>query len=551
MTGLLSETIGELLHKRAVLTPNAPAICYENRTYSWEEADENSDVWAADFIRKGISRGKHVALWGINSPEWIMVYFALMKVGAIVLPINTCYKEQELLRTLKEGDADYLFYGKGCGNADYNPVISKAGLDRQDSFLKGIVSLEHLQAFENRSIGEEDKRLLREIEQNLSFQDTANILFTSGTSGDPKGVMLSHENLVNNSAEMVRSMYWNERDRMCLSVPLFHCFGITAGILSAVHAGAAMYVNQYYKSIGVMETIQKNSCTILNGVPSMFLAMVKNRRRSEYDLSSLKSGIIAGSAIHPSEYISICNELKMEHLQPSYGQTESSPAITITGYMDPVCQKALMVGKKIPYTQLRIWDEDRKREAETGMVGEIQSCGYHIMKGYYNREKETQQVLDAEGWLHTGDCGYLDEDGCLHITGRKKELIIRGGENIAPVEIENCILDLPEIKAVKVVGVAAQVLQEEIAACIIMEPGADFSEERVREQVERNLADYKVPRYVCRFDSFPFSTSGKIMIHELRQEVGRRLAKEEETTCILRNSMSLSGNWQESLRRKN
>ncbi|WP_277406505.1 AMP-binding protein [Lacrimispora xylanisolvens] len=474
MTGLLSETIGELLHKRAVLTPNAPAICYENRTYSWEEADENSDVWAADFIRKGISRGKHVALWGINSPEWIMAYFALMKVGAIVLPINTCYKEQELLRTLKEGDADYLFYGKGCGNADYNPVISKAGLDRQDSFLKGIVSLEHLQAFENRSIGEEDKRLLREIEQNLSFQDTANILFTSGTSGDPKGVMLSHENLVNNSAEMVRSMYWNERDRMCLSVPLFHCFGITAGILSAVHAGAAMYVNQYYKSIGVMETIQKNSCTILNGVPSMFLAMVKNRRRSEYDLSSLKSGIIAGSAIHPSEYISICNELKMEHLQPSYGQTESSPAITITGYMDPVCQKALMVGKKIPYTQLRIWDEDRKREAETGMVGEIQSCGYHIMKGYYNREKETQQVLDAEGWLHTGDCGYLDEDGCLHITGRKKELIIRGGENIAPVEIENCILDLPEIKAVKVVGVAAQVLQEEIAACIIMEPGADF-----------------------------------------------------------------------------
>lgn len=525
MTGLLSETIGELLHKRAVLTPKTPGICYEDRTYSWEEVDKISDLWAVDFIRKGISGGKHVALWGINSPEWIMAYFALMKAGVIVLPINTCYKEHELIRTLQEGDADYLFYGKGCGNADYTPVISKAGLDRPDSFLKGIVSLEHLPAYENRGIREEDKQLLQETEQNLSFQDTANILFTSGTSGVPKGVMLSHENLVNNSAEMVQSLHWNEYDRMCLSVPLFHCFGITAGILSAVHAGAAMYVNQYYRSVGVMETIQKNSCTILNGVPSMFLAMVKNRRRSEYNLSSLKSGIIAGSVIHPSEYMNICKELKMEHLQPSYGQTESSPAITMTGYMDSVCQKALTAGKKIPYTELRIWDEDRKSEAEAGMVGEIQSRGYHIMKGYYNREEETRQVLDEERWLHTGDCGYLDEDSCLHITGRRKELIIRGGENIAPAEIENCILDLPEIKDVKVVGVDAQVLQEEIAACIIIEPGVEISEERIREQVRQNLADYKVPRYVCRFDEFPFSTSGKIMIHELRQEVGRRLAK--------------------------
>ena len=525
MTGLLSETIGELLHKRAALTPKAAGICYEDRRYSWKEADEISDFWAVDFIRKGISGGKHVALWGINSPEWIMAYFAFMKAGAVVLPINTCYKEQELIRTLKEGDADYLFYGKGCGNADYAPVISKAGLDRPGSFLKGIVSLEHLPVCELRGKREEDNRLLKEAEQNLSFQNTANILFTSGTSGVPKGVMLSHENLVNNSAEMVRSLHWNESDRMYLSVPLFHCFGITAGILSAVHAGAAMYVNQCYKSIGVMENIQKNSCTILNGVPSMFLAMVKNSRRSEYDLSSLNSGIIAGSAIHPSEYINICKELKMEHLQPSYGQTESSPAITMTGYRDPICRKALTAGKKIPYTELRIWDDERKCEAETGRVGEIQSRGYHIMKGYYNREKETERVLDEEGWLHTGDCGYLDEDGCLYMTGRKKELIIRGGENIAPVEIENCILDLPEIKDVKVVGVAAQVLQEEIAACIIMEPGAEFSEERVREQVRQNLADYKVPKYVCRFDSFPFSNNGKVIIHELRQEVEKRLAK--------------------------
>ena len=525
MTGLLSETIGELLHKRAVLTPDAAGICYQDRSYSWKEADEISDFWAADFIRKGISRGKHVALWGTNSPEWIMAYFAFMKSGAVVLPINTCYKEQELNRVLKEADADYLFYGKDCSNADYGPIISKAGLLVPDSFLKGTVSLEHLPGCEMNENREEDERLLRETERDISSKDTANILFTSGTSGVPKGVLLSHENLVNNSFEMVRSMHWNESDRMCLSVPLFHCFGITAGILSAVHAGAAIYVNQYYKSVGVMENIQKNSCTILNGVPSMFLAMVKNLRRREYDLSSLKSGIIAGSAIHPSDYISICEDLKMEHLQPSYGQTESSPAITMTGYFDPVSRKALTVGKKIPYTELRIWDEERKSTAKTGSVGEIQSRGYHIMKGYYNRKKETGEVLDEEGWLHTGDCGYLDEDGDLHITGRKKEMIIRGGENIAPVEIENCILELPEIKDVKVVGVDAEVLQEEIAACIITEPGTELSEERVREYVRQNLADYKVPKYVYRFDSFPFGNSGKVMVHALRQEVGKRLAK--------------------------
>jgi fatty-acyl-CoA synthase len=525
MTGLLSETIGELLHKRAVLTPNGAGICYQDRIYSWKEADEISDFWAADFMKKGISRGKHVALWGINSPEWIMAYFAFMKSGAIVLPVNTCYKEQELTGVLKEADADYLFYGKGCRNADYGPVISKAGLDRPGSFLKGIVSLDHLPGYEMGEDREEDKRILNEAKGNLSSKDTANILFTSGTSGVPKGVMLSHENLVNNSAEMVHSMHWNESDRMCLSVPLFHCFGITAGILSAVHAGAAIYINQYYKSIGVMENIQKNSCTILNGVPSMFLAMVKNSRRNEFDLSSLKSGIIAGSAIHPSDYINICEELKMEHLQPSYGQTESSPAITMTGYSEPICRKALTAGKKIPYTELRIWDERRKCVAKTGNAGEIQSRGYHIMKGYYNRTNETEKVLDEEGWLHTGDCGYLDEEGCLTITGRKKEMIIRGGENIAPVEIENCILELPEIKDVKVVGVEAQVLQEEIAACIITEPGAEFSVERVREHVRQNLADYKVPKYVFRFDSFPFGNSGKVKVHELRQEVEKRLAK--------------------------
>lgn len=525
MTGLLSETIGELLHKRAVLTPNGAGIYYQDRCYSWKEADEISDFWAADFIRRGISRGKHVALWGINSPEWIMAYFAFMKSGAIVIPVNTCYKEQELNRVLKEGDADYLFYGKGCNNADYRPVISKAGLDRPDTFLKGIVSLDHLSCCEMGENREEEKRLLKDIEQNLSSKDTANILFTSGTSGVPKGVMLSHENMVNNSAEMVRSMHWNESDRMCLSVPLFHCFGITAGILSAVHAGAAIYINQYYKSIGVMENIQKNSCTILNGVPSMFLAMVKNSRRKEYDLSSLRSGIIAGSAIHPSDYLLICEELKMEHLQPSYGQTESSPAITITGYSDPICQKALTAGKKIPYTELRIWDEGRKCVAKAGSVGEIQSRGYHIMKGYYNKTNEAEVALDEEGWLHTGDCGYLDEYGYLYITGRKKEMIIRGGENIAPVEIENCILELPGIRGVKVIGIDAQVLQEEITACIIMESGAEFSEERVKEHVRQNLADYKVPKYVYRFDSFPFNISGKVMVHELRQEVEKRLAK--------------------------
>ena len=525
MTGLLSETIGELLHKRAVLTPNAAGICYQDKHYSWKEADEISDFWAADFIRKGISKGKHVALWGTNSPEWVMAYLAFMKSGAVVLPVNTCYKEQELNRVLKEGDADYLFYGRGCGDKNYEPVIANAGLDGPDSILKGIISLEHLPDCEKLDNRKEDQQLLKEMKQNLSSKDIANILFTSGTSGVPKGVMLSHENLVNNSAEMVRSMHWNENDRMCLAVPLFHCFGITAGILSAVHAGAAIYINQYYKSIGVMENIQKNSCTILNGVPSMFLAMVKNSRRKEYDLSSLKSGIIAGSAIHPLDYINICEELKMEHLQPSYGQTESSPAITMTGYWDPICRKALSAGKKIPYTELRIWDEGRNCIADPGTVGEIQSKGYHIMKGYYNREKETEAVLDQEGWLHTGDCGYLDEAGNLHMTGRKKEMIIRGGENIAPMEIENCILELPEIKAVKVVGVDAQVLQEEIAACIITEPGAGFSEERIREQVRQNLADYKVPKYVYRFDSFPYSNSGKVMIRELRQEVEKRLAK--------------------------
>ena len=525
MKGLLSETIGELLEKRAVLTPDAVGLCSQERSYTWKEANEISDFWAAGFIKKGISNGVHVALWGVNSPEWVMVYFALMKSGAVAVPINTCYKEQELVRVLKEVNITVLFYGRNCESEDYGPIIDKAGLLKPDSFVKEVVYLGNLPDWKDGLNPEEDKRILRETKEHFSSNDTANILFTSGTSGIPRGVMLSHKNLVNNSAQMVLSMHWNEKDRMCLSVPLFHCFGITAGILAAVHAGAAIYMNQFYKSVKVMENIQKNSCTILNGVPSMFLAMVKNDKRSKYDLSSLKSGIIAGSAIHPSDYKRICEELKMEHLQPSYGQTESSPAITMTGYGDPVCQKALTAGEKIPFTELRIWDEATKSLAKPGSIGEIQSRGYHIMKGYYNRMEETKKALDEEGWLHTGDCGYLDDAGHLYITGRKKEMIIRGGENIAPVEIENCIMEISKIRDVKVVGIKAEVLQEEIAACIITEPGKEISEEEVKEYVRLKLADYKVPKYVCQFDSFPFGDSGKVIASELKKEVEKRFVK--------------------------
>lgn len=544
MDKLISETIGYCLKERAEKTPGIIGLSYRDYSYSWREIDEISDFLAVKYLKYGIKKGTHVGIWSVNTPNWVFAYFALVKLGAIAILINTCYKETELEEILKYSDVEYIFYGNGIKDLNYKDILDKINISNLPK-LKNTFPLEKNDDIKwyRRSDYPSDmpvddcKKLIQAI-NHVNAKDTASIMFTSGTTKSQKGVLLSHYNLVNNSLSISRQMGWNEQDKICVAVRLFHCFGITAGILSAVHSGSCIHLIKYYKTCEVLNQIEKYKCTVLNGVPTMFMAIVRNSKLKDHDISSVKSGIIAGSAIHSEEYINICKILNLKYLQPSYGQTETSPCITIAALNDSIEKKAVSVGKSIDNVEVKIWNCKENRESKEGELGEILTRGYHVMKGYYKMPLETDEVIDSTGWLHTGDLGFIDKEGYLYVKGRIKEIIIRGGENISPVEIEYYIKKLPSIKEVKVIGVEAEVLQEEIVACVVPKENYEVSKEEVQAIVSKYLTAYKVPKYVLVFDQLPTTSSGKIKLGKLKKIVEERINNKEEYICILQNNMT-------------
>lgn len=544
MDKLISKTIGYCLKERAEKTPGIIGLSYRDYSYSWREIDEISDFLAVKYLKYGIKKGTHVGIWSVNTPNWVFAYFALVKLGAIAILINTCYKETELEEILKYSDVEYIFYGNGIKDLNYKDILDKINISNLPK-LKNTFPLEknddikwYMRSDYPSDMPVDDcKKLIQALNQ-VNAKDTASIMFTSGTTKSQKGVLLSHYNLVNNSLSISRQMGWNEQDKICVAVRLFHCFGITAGILSAVHAGSCIHLIKYYKTCEVLNQIEKYKCTVLNGVPTMFMAIVRNSKLKDHDISSVKSGIIAGSAIHSEEYINICKILNLKYLQPSYGQTETSPCITIAALNDSIEKKAVSVGKSIDNVEVKIWNCKENRESKEGELGEILTRGYHVMKGYYKMPLETDEVIDSTGWLHTGDLGFIDKEGYLYVKGRIKEIIIRGGENISPVEIEYYIKKLPSIKEVKVIGVEAEVLQEEIVACVVPKENCEVSKEEVQAIVSKYLTAYKVPKYVLVFGQLPTTSSGKIKLGKLKKIVEERINNKEEYICILQNNMT-------------
>lgn len=544
MDKLISETIGYCLKERAEKTPGIIGLSYRDYSYSWREIDEISDFLAVKYLKYGIKKGTHVGIWSVNTPNWVFAYFALVKLGAIAILINTCYKETELEEILKYSDVEYIFYGNGIKDLNYKDILDKINISNLPK-LKNTFPLEknddikwYMRSDYPSDMPVDDcKKLIQALNQ-VNAKDTASIMFTSGTTKSQKGVLLSHYNLVNNSLSISRQMGWNEQDKICVAVRLFHCFGITAGILSAVHSGSCIHLIKYYKTCEVLNQIEKYKCTVLNGVPTMFMAIVRNSKLKDHDISSVKSGIIAGSAIHSEEYINICKILNLKYLQPSYGQTETSPCITIAALNDSIEKKAVSVGKSIDNVEVKIWNCKENRESKEGELGEILTRGYHVMKGYYKMPLETDEIIDSTGWLHTGDLGFIDKEGYLYVKGRIKEIIIRGGENISPVEIEYYIKKLPSIKEVKVIGIEAEVLQEEIVACVVPKENYEVSKEEVQAIVSKYLTAYKVPKYVLVFDQLPTTSSGKIKLGKLKKIVEERINNKEEYICILQNNMT-------------
>ncbi len=499
---------------------NLLAISESDDKYTWKQVDEISNDYAIYYYDSGVSKGDNVVIYSLNSKYYIFTIIALLKIGAIPIFVNSCYKVKELSTILKHIDAKYLIYDRKLITED-NPIIEQLNQIKQTNNIKKIdIKINAL----DYQINKEKLNLINSIEKQIDCNDTCCMLFTSGTICTPKAVMLSHYNLVNNSKAIAKAMHWSKDDHLCLSVPLFHCFGISAGLFASFQTGCSIQILESYKSFDILEAVSKYHCTILNGVTTMFMAIARKKNLHEYDLSSLNSGIIAGSSISKKEYYEIVDKLKIEHLIPSYGQTETSPCVTICKYDDTIEHLYHTSGKPLEHTTIKIRDLNTNELVEKNKLGEILVKGYQVMQGYKNSEDLTAKTIDKDGYLHTGDIGYLDDENYIHIAGRLKEIIIRAGENISPNEIEACIDEIEGVSEVKVVGTPVEVLQEDIVACVIKRSGSVLFEDDVKQYVIKKMAKYKVPKYVLFFKKFPLTQSGKINIGELKHIVNNSIS---------------------------
>lgn len=531
---LIKKTIGQCLRERAESDGGHTAVETGEWSCTFRQLDRISDYLAGHMEKYGIKKGTNVGIWSVNSPNWVFTFLALAKLGAVPVLINTCYRQEEVKGILNYADVEVLYYGAGYKTILYEDIIGQ--IRKETPGVRHFIHINEKEAGEwmgEESFSEEERQKetvekTEEKKQMVRPEDPACMIFTSGTTSLPKGVMLSHYNIVNNASCMVESMRWGRDDKMCITVPLFHCFGITAGIVSCLLGGMSMHLIPYFKTGRVWDAIDRYHCTVLNGVPSMFLAMNRKKEYADRKADGLKSGIIAGSAMSEKEYLEICGRFRNMHLEPSYGQTETSPCVSIADWDEPRWMKASSAGKIAEHVKVRFCDWETGRVLADGEQGEIQVKGYNVMLGYYHLPKANEKVFTEDGWLRTGDLGRLDETGHLHITGRLKEMIIRAGENISPQEIEQVIAHLDWVLWVKVVGVPAEVLQEEIAACIVPKPGFTVNKQEVLDYVKPRLAHYKIPAFVLPFEEFPMNASGKINLKALKEMAKERAEQEKK-----------------------
>ena len=539
----INKTIGEFLTENKDKYKDRTAVMTRDWSCSARELDEITDLLAV-YLHENldIRKGVHVGIWSVNTPEFLFLFFAMIKSGAVPIPLNTCYREEEISEILNAMDIEVLFYGKGWKDLVYEDMMPRirtlSPKVRETVPIHSLYAGAHMSA-SDLQISEDGKAWLALAKKSVSSQDTACIMMTSGTTLSPKGVMLSHRNIVNDGLWASRWMHWNDQNRILLTLPFFHCFGLITGAVGAVLNGMEMFVLPHFATKAVWEAIDDFGCTVLNGVPSVFLALIRKEEYHDRKGPGLKSGIIGGSVLRTEDYLDICSHFPNMNLQPSYGMTEASPSVSFPRWGTPLEKKALSCGLVMDEISCRIADIHTGEILPAGKTGEIQLSGINITSGYYNHPEETKKAFTSDGYLKTGDLGYLNEEGELFITGRLKELIIRAGENISVAEIENAILNSGFVSEVKVVGVSSDFRQEEIAALIVpdfempdsetLDPeAADQSEaealdsetadqseagkalkERLLTYLKEKLAVYKIPDTVIIVSSLPVTGSGK------------------------------------------
>ncbi|WP_066174802.1 AMP-binding protein [Bacillus marinisedimentorum] len=530
--------VGKLLEETAARYPDREAVVYADRyfRYTYTEFDRLCREAARGFMKLGIDAGEHVAVWSTNTPEWVTAQFATGKMGAVLVTVNTSYRAAELEYLLKQSDSTTLILMEQFRDHSYIdtlyelcPELNECAPGNLKSKrlpkLKNVIVLSEKRypgAFTwSDIVGMKDGVTEEELDarmESLSPEDVINMQYTSGTTGFPKGVMLTHNNLTNNAFNVAKCMEMTHEDRLCIPVPFFHCFGCVMGTLACVTVGATMVPVQEFNPKAVLKTIEQEKCTGVHGVPTMFIAELNDADFESYDLSSLRTGIMAGSNCPIEVMKDVVGKMGVDQVTIAYGQTESSPVITQTRTDDPIELRVSSVGRALPDVEVKIVEPGSNRELPPGEQGELCTRGYHVMKGYYKNPEATSEAIDEEGWLHTGDLAVMDENGYFKVTGRLKDMIIRGGENIYPREIEEFLYQHPDVIDVQVVGVPDKKFGEELMAWIILKEDSMVDAEDMRDFCRGKISHHKIPRYIEFTDSYPMTASGKIQKFKLREQ---------------------------------
>jgi fatty-acyl-CoA synthase len=522
-------TVGSLTTLLAGALPENTALVYTHRglRMTFPDLERDARVIARGLMTLGVERGERVAVWATNVPEWIVLQFALAKIGAILVTVNTTLRAHEIDYLLRQSEAATLITIPGFKNLDYLGMLREIG--RIDTLKRTIVigetsdgalfPYEKLRELAlHTSEAELDAR-----EEQVTVDDVINMQYTSGTTGFPKGVMLSSRNIVNNAYWLAEGLAFSAADSLCLCVPLFHCFGCVIGVLGAYTHGAALAVVECFDARKVLETVERERCTALYGVPTMFLAELEDPEFSRFDLRSLRTGIMAGSLCPEPLMKRVMAEMNLSEMTIAYGLTEASPGITHTARDDSIANRTQTVGRVLPEMDVKVVDPVTRERLGAGQPGELCVRGYNVMRGYYNNSEATRAAIDDEGWLRTGDQATIDDEGYVRITGRIKDLIIRGGENISPKEVEDLVRQHPAIADVSVYGVCSEFFGEEVGASLRLKPGAVATTADIISFCETRIAKFKVPRHVRVVTEFPLTASGKIQKFKLREEHEREM----------------------------
>ncbi len=516
-TPLLGDTIGAALRRTSDRFGDRDALVVRAQGYraTWRQLFDETTAVARGLIAYGVERGDRVGLWSPNRYEWVVTQLACARVGAILVNLNPAYKTAEIEYALAQSSTSVLVHARAFRSSDYAAMIAQV--------RPRLPSLRHTVSFEDDwgALADAGRALLADAlaarEAALQLDDPINIQYTSGTTGHPKGATLTHHNILNNGYLVGRALGLDERDRVCIPVPFYHCFGMVMGNLACVTLGAAMVVpDEAFDAAKVLETVAAERCTALYGVPTMFIAELDHPRFADFDLSSLRTGIMAGSPCPVEIMKQVLTRMHLPEMTICYGMTETSPVSTQTALDDPLELRVGSVGRVHPHVEIKIVDEDG-RLLPRGARGELCTRGYSVMRGYWNNDEATRASIDAGGWMHTGDLGTMDERGYVNIVGRIKDMIIRGGENIYPREIEEFLHTHAAVSEAQVIGVPSEKYGEEVMAWVRLKPGAAASAADLGEHCKGQIATYKIPRWWKFVDAFPMTVTGKVQKFRMRE----------------------------------